>query len=404
MAESADNSPMRRPAIPAGVWALGFVSLLMDVSSEMIHAILPLYLVGALGASVLTVGIIEGIAEATASIVKIFSGALSDWLGRRKFLAALGYGLAAFTKPIFPLAGTIGWIVAARFIDRVGKGIRGAPRDALVADIAPPEVRGAAFGLRQSLDTVGAALGPLLAMLFMLLTADDFTTVLWIAVLPAFLSFGVIVGFVHEPAPAASKPTRIPLSPAAMRLLGRPFWLLVAAASLFTLARFSEAFLLLRAQSIGLSLALTPLVLLVMNVVYAASAWPTGILSDRLGRFGLLGAGLGVLVLADLFLALGSSLAAVMAGVALWGLHMGLTQGILASLIADYAPPQFRGTAFGAFNLVTGIALLVASVLAGILWDSVGPTATFIAGAGLAAASLLAFAALRRGLKGPRGG
>lgn len=389
------KSFLRWREIPGGVWVLGFVSLLMDISSEMIHALLPLYLVTVLGVSMLTVGVIEGIAEATASIVKIFSGALSDWLGKRKPLAALGYGLAAFTKPVFPLATSISWIIAARFVDRVGKGIRGAPRDALVADLGPPEVRGAAFGLRQSLDTVGAAIGPLLAIAFMALLASDFTAVFWIAAIPAFLSFALIVFFVHEPDRSTAKPVRSPLSPAELQRLGLAYWLVVALATVFALARFSEAFLLLRAQSIGLSLVFVPIVMLVMNVVYALVAWPAGVLSDKLGRYGLLTTGFLVLVLADLTLAFGTNVFAVSIGAALWGLHMGMTQGLLASLVADTVPADLRGTAFGMFYLLTGVATLLASIIAGALWDFIGPTGTFVAGAIFAAIALLAVPAVR---------
>ncbi len=393
-----DKSPsfLRWREIPASIWALGLVSLLMDVSSEMIHALFPLYLVGVLGASTLTVGVIEGIAEATASITKIFSGALSDYLGKRKFLAALGYGLAALTKPIFPLAPNVGWLTAARFVDRLGKGIRGAPRDALIADLTPPGLRGASFGLRQSLDTVGAFLGPLLAILFMLLTANQFTLVFWIAVLPAFLSVAVIIFGVSEPErPAGAQPMRNPLRRAELARLGRAYWVVVGVATLFTLARFSEAFLLLRAQSVGLNVALVPAVMVVMNVVYAAAAWPAGALSDAVGRFGVMTVGFAVLVAADLALAFAQNIAWVGIGVALWGLHMGLTQGLLAALVADTAPAALRGTAFGMFNLVTGLAMLVASILAGGLWDLAGPRGTFLAGAGFTALALIALALVR---------
>jgi len=390
MVEKA-RSLLRWREIPAGVWALGVVSLFMDLSSEMIHALLPLYLVTVLGTSALTVGIIEGIAEATASIVKIFSGALSDRLGKRKALTALGYGLAAFTKPIFPLAASVGWLVAARFIDRVGKGIRGAPRDALIADLSPPALLGASFGLRQSLDTVGALLGPLAAMALMLLLANDFVAVFWIAVLPAFLSFAVVLTFVREPdRPARTAAVRAPLSRAELGRLGAPYWSVVGLAAVFTLARFSEAFLLLRAQSVGLALALVPAVMVVMNVVYAASAWPAGVLSDRIGRYPLLACGFALLVVADLVLAFGSTIGAIGIGVALWGLHMGLTQGLLASLVADGAPAELRGTAFGMFNLVTGVAALLASLIAGELWDIAGPRGTFLAGAIFTAIALAA--------------
>ncbi len=394
------TSFLRWREIPPGVWALGLVSLLMDLSSEMIHALLPLYLVTVLGTSMLTVGIIEGIAEATASIVKIFSGALSDRLGRRKLLVAIGYGLAAVTKPVFPLAPTVGWLVAARFVDRIGKGIRGAPRDALIADLSPAGIRGTSFGLRQSLDTVGAFLGPLTAIALMLLFANDFTLVFWIAVVPAFLAFAVVVFLVREPdRPAGLQPVRAPLSRAALKRLGRAFWIVVALATVFTLARFSEAFLLLRAQSVGLTLALVPGMLVLMSLAYAISAWPAGALSDRIGRFGLLAAGLAVLIAADLVLAFGTGIAMVALGVVLWGLHLGLTQGLLAALVADTAPAELRGTAFGAFNLVTGIAMLAASVIAGALWDMVGPQGTFLAGAVFATAALLGFPLARRSMR-----
>jgi len=391
MENSANQSTsfLRWREIPGTVWALGAVSLLMDVSSEMIHALLPLYLVTVLGTSAVMVGVIEGIAEATASIMKIFSGALSDRLGKRKLLATIGYGLAALTKPVFPLAGSIGWIVGARFIDRVGKGIRGAPRDALLADLSPVNVRGAAFGLRQSLDTIGAALGPLLAIVFMLLTASNFIAVLWIAVVPGFLSFLVILFVVRDQDHPTAKPVHLPLSFGQLRRLGRSYWFVVGVATVFALGRFSEAFLLLRAQSAGFPLPLVPTVMLVMNVVYALAAWPTGVLSDKVGRYGLLTGGFSVLIAADLVLAFGANIPAVGIGAALWGLHMGLTQGLLASLVADTAPGDLRGTAFGMFNLITGAATLLASLIAGALWDVIGPTGTFLAGATFTLLALL---------------
>jgi MFS family permease len=383
--------------LPAGIWALGVVSLLMDVSSEMIHALLPVYLVAGLGASVLAVGVIEGIAEATAAISKVFSGALSDRIGRRKGLALAGYGLAAVTKPVFALAGSVGWVVAARVIDRVGKGIRGAPRDALVAEISPPGLRGASFGLRQSLDTVGAFLGPLLAIALMWAFAGDVVAVFWVAVIPAVLSVAVLLFAVREPdRPDGLRTVRNPLSRAEMRHLPRAYWITVALAFVFTLARFSEAFLILRADSLGLSVALVPVVLVVLNLAFALSAYPAGALSDRMDRTSVLLTGLVVLVAADLVLALTAGLPGFFAGVALWGLHMGLTQGILATLVADAAPAELRGTAFGVFNLVTGLSLLLASALAGALWDGIGPQATFLAGAALAAATAAGLMLLRR--------
>jgi len=382
--------------IPSGVWALGFVSMLMDVSSEMIHALLPIYLVTVLGTSMVTVGFIEGIAEATASITKIFSGALSDWLGKRKLLAVLGYGLAAFTKPVFPLAPSVSWLIGARFVDRVGKGIRGAPRDALVADIAPAHLRGASFGLRQSLDTVGAFLGPLLGIGLMWWTADNFKAVFWVAVVPAFLAFALMIFAVREPArPKGLRKVHNPISLAEIKRLGPSYWWIVGIAAVFTLARFSEAFLILRAQDVGLPITLVPAVLVVMNVFYALAAYPAGVASDRMNRTTLLIVGLVLLLAADLALALLPSIGGVALGVVLWGLHMGLTQGLFAALVADAAPPELRGTAYGFFNLLTGAAMLAASVIAGTLWDATGPKGTFVAGACFAFLALAGLLGLR---------
>lgn len=379
-------------AIPRSIWVLGIVSMLMDVSSEMIHGLLPVYLVTVLGASAQTVGVIEGVAEATASVTKVFSGAISDWLGKRKWLTALGYGLAAFTKPIFPLANGIGWLVAARFIDRVGKGIRGAPRDALIADIAPPELRGASFGLRQSLDTVGAVVGPLLAVVLMLALSGDIKAVFWIAVIPAFLSMLLIIFGVSEPdSKTAARPARFPLHMDEFRKLPLVYWYVVAIAMVFTLARFSEAFLILRAQSAGVSNVYVPIVLVVMNIAYAAAAYPAGVMSDNGGRMKLLMIGLVLLIAADLVLAAVPGLSGIAMGVVLWGLHMAFSQGLFAALVADTSPPELRGTAFGLFNLLTGLSLLAASVVAGMLWDRFGPQTTFLAGAAFAG---LAFAGL----------
>ena len=380
--------------MPRGVWVLGFVSLFMDVSSEMIHALLPLYLVTVLGASTLVVGFIEGIAEAAAMIVKVFSGALSDWLGKRKLLAVIGYGLAAFTKPIFPLATGIGWIVTARFVDRVGKGIRGAPRDALIADLAPDELRGAAFGLRQALDTVGAFLGPLAAIGLMILTANSFTTVFWIAVIPAFISFALIAFVVEEPARRAPEPGAPRWRLAHVKHLSAAFWAVVAVATILTLARFSEAFLVLRAQNVGMAIALVPAIMVLMNVVYALSAYPAGAASDRFGRRGILIFGISALIVADVILAAAQNVSVMLIGVCFWGLHLGLTQGLLSALIADTAPAELRGTAFGVFNFACGLALFAASVVAGALWDGLGPAATFLAGAGFSALALLGVALL----------
>ena len=384
--------PLRR-ALPLSIWALGLGSLFMDMSSELVHSLLPVFMASVLGASMVTIGFLEGVAEATAAITKTFSGALSDFLGKRKLLVVLGYGLAAITKPVFPLAPSISWVFGARFTDRVGKGIRGAPRDALVADITPPDLRGAAYGLRQSLDSVGAFLGPLLAIAFMALWANDIRAVLWVAVLPALIAVW-LVSSVHEPTPEQQRGKGSPIFLSAAKRLELSYWLIVALGAVFTMARFSEAFLVLRAQNVGLSVGLVPLVLIIMNVVYAASAYPAGIAADHMSSRTLLGMGLVTLVLADLVLALAAAPWQVLVGAGFWGLHMGFTQGLFNKLVADSSPADLRGTAFGIFNLVSGVALLLASILAGSLWDLVGPSATFIAGAifaALAAVGILCY-------------
>ncbi|CCM76276.1 MFS transporter [Rhizobium mesoamericanum] len=399
MVDVAGSRPAALRAIPKGVWALGFVSLFMDISSEMIHALLPVYMVGILGTSAFAVGLIEGIAEATAAITKVFSGALSDWLGKRKLLVALGYGMAALTKPVFPLAPSLGWLVTARFVDRVGKGIRGAPRDALIADISPKEIRGASFGLRQSLDTVGAFLGPTLALGLMWWSADHYATVFWIAVIPAFCSVAIILFVVKEPPHAEQGRVRVPLRGSELVRLPAIYWQVVAVSAVFTLARFSEAFLILDAQQMGLAVMFVPIVLIVMNIAYGFSAYPVGVMADRVDRITLLIVGLVLLVLADLSLALLAGLVGLGIGVTLWGLHMGFTQGLLATLVADAAPAELRGTAFGIFNLIAGIALLAASLLAGALWDWGGHQMVFLAGAAFALLAGLSLLPLKKRLR-----
>jgi MFS family permease len=391
-------APASWRTLPAGIWVLGFGSLFMDISSEMIHSLLPLFMVTTLGASMVTVGIIEGVAEATAAVVKVFSGALSDYLGKRKFMLVLGYALAAFTKPIFPLATSVSWVFAARFIDRVGKGIRGAPRDALVAEIAPPRLRGAAYGLRQALDSVGALLGPLLAVGLMLLLANDIRAVMWVAVVPAFITVVLLVAYVREPerAPRADS-VKAPLTLADARHLPPRYWLVVLLGAVFTLARFSEAFLVLRAQDVGLALGYVPLVMVVMNFFYAGAAYPAGAAADHMSKRRLLLVGLGLLIAADILLAFASSPLLVLIGAALWGLHMAFTQGLLSKLVADTTPAELLGTGFGIFHLVSGGALLLASVIAGSLWSAYGAAATFQAGALFAlVAAIGLLAAMRR--------
>ena len=397
-------TPTSRPTtlrqIPTGIWILGGVSLLMDIASEMIHSLLPLFMVSTLGASALTVGLIEGLGESTALVVKIFSGTLSDYLGKRKGLAVFGYALGALSKPLFAIAPTTGIVLTARLLDRVGKGVRGAPRDALVADIAPPDLRGASFGLRQSLDTVGAFLGPLLAVGLMLLWANDFRAVFWVAVVPGLLSVALLAFGLREPEAHDGTRRTNPIRRDNLKRLPGAYWWVVMIGAIFTLARFSEAFLVLRAQQGGIPVALVPLVMVAMNVVYALTAYPFGKLSDRMRHTRLLALGLIVLIAADVVLGFSSHWGVVIAGVALWGVHMGITQGLLATMVADTAPADLRGTAYGMFNLVSGLAMLVASVLAGGIWDKLGAAATFHAG-GVFCVLALGLLALRKALPSP---
>jgi MFS family permease len=402
MKKSAPSNakPAAWRALPTAIWALGFGSLFMDTSSELIHSLLPIFMVSGLGASMVTVGVIEGMAEATAAIVKVFSGALSDYFGKRKFLMVLGYALAAFTKPIFPLANSVSWVFAARFIDRVGKGIRVAPRDALVADITPLRMRGAAYGLRQALDSVGALVGPLLAVALMIWLASDIRKVMWFAVVPAFIAVALLLFYVREPERAhADGFVKKPLTIADARRLPLRYWLVVLLGAFFTLARFSEAFLVLRAQNVGLALSYIPVVMIVMNVLYAGAAYPAGAAADRVSPRTLLILGLVLLIAADVLLAFATSPLIVFAGAALWGLHMAFTQGLLSKIVAETAPAELLGTGFGIFNLASGVALLLASVIAGSLWKTFGPSATFLTGAVFAAVTavgLLAAARIRR--------
>lgn len=380
-------STLRR--IPGGVWIIGFVSLLMDISSEMIHSLLPLFMATSLGAPVVIIGLIEGVAEATALCVKVFSGVISDYIGKRKGLAVLGYGLGALSKPLFALASTSGMIFSARMIDRVGKGIRGAPRDALVADVTPPEIRGAAYGLRQTLDTMGGFLGPLLAVGLMLLWSNDFRAVYWVAVVLAFLAVALLFCGLHEPRTPVVTVRTNPIKKENLKRLGVDCWWVIGLGGVFTLARFSEAFLVLRAHEVNIPLALIPLVMVAMNIVFSFTAYPFGRLSDSTRHRRLLQMGLVVLIMADLVLALSHSWVGIIVGVALWGVHMGMTQGLLNTMIAHAAPADLRGTAFGLFSLLSGLGLLIASLGAGLLWDIWGSASTFFAGAMICVLTLI---------------
>ena len=377
------------PRIPKTIWMLGFVSLFTDMSSEIVHSLLPILLATGLGASALVIGLIEGAAEALVMVTKVFSGYISDAMGRRKPLVLFGYGLAAIVKPIFPLADSVWLFTTARMLDRFGKGVRGAPRDAMVSELSPAEIRGASFGLRQSMDTVGAVLGPLLAVVLLLWTSNNIKLVLWVAVIPGFIAVFLLLTAVPEPSNTNQKPARMPISREGLSQLGKPFWRVVIIGAVISLARFSEAFLILRASHLQVPLTYIPLVLVVMSVIYALSAYPAGKLSDRMPRHHLLALGMLLLALACLVLAVATNYWLLFFGIALWGLHMGFSQGILASMVADTANPDYRGTAFGVFNLVSGLGLLLASAIAGALWDFISPSASFVFGAVISILSVI---------------
>jgi MFS family permease len=383
MVNSEPSARVKKEGIPKTIWILGFVSLLMDISAEMVNSLLPLYMVTSLGVSVVFVGVIEGIGQSTALIVKVFSGAVSDHLKKRKPLVVVGYMLSAFSKPFFPLATGLEALVTGKILDRLGKGIREAPRDALITEIVPAQARGEAFGLQKALDTVGAVLGPLVATALLFFWFSDIGTIFWIAVLPGLLAVLLLIWGVREPKQANATQVRKPFVFSKFKVLSAGYWWITALGAAVTLARFSEAFLLLRAQQTGIALAFVPLVMVIMSLFYALSAYPSGKLADRMDHTKLLGLGLVILLVADLLLAVNQNRLTLFAGVALWGVHMGMTQGLLSTMIAAAAPDKLLGTAFGVFNLVSGVAMLLASVLAGVLWESLGASSTFFTGATL---------------------
>lgn len=384
---SSPRRPSKIKPLPRAIWVLGFVSLFMDVSSEIVHGLLPVFLISVLGASYTFVGFIEGLGEGTALLFKIFSGPLSDRMKNRKSLVLLGYSLGALSKPLFAIAPNAFFVLSARLFDRMGKGIRGAPRDALVADVTPESLRGKAYGLRQSLDTVGAFIGPLLAILLMHLLDEDFRLIFWIALIPGLFAVGLIVFGVREPNHQALGKDKMSFKD--IRKFSNAFWAVCICGAILQFARFSEAFLILRARDFGLAMSFSPLVLVAMNIVYSLSAYPAGDWSDKVGRKKLVIFGFLVLILADLAMGFGTNLIWVFVGVALWGLHLGLTQGILAALVADTCPAEYRGTAFGIYNLFSAMALFLGSPLAGFIWEKYGGDATFLTGAVISFVGLL---------------
>jgi MFS family permease len=383
----ATTMASRRPTLPRNVWVLGFVSLFMDLSSEIYHALLPAFITLVLGLPATALGAIDGVAEATANFAKLFSGRLSDRSLRRKPWVMAGYGLAALSKPLFPLASSAPLLMLARFADRVGKGIRGAPRDAMLADETPPEIRGRAFGLRQTLDTVGALLAPLVAIGLMAWLASDIRAVYWFAIIPAAISFLLAWLVLREPEQHLSPLKKSPFF-AGFKALDKDTKRLLQVGFLFTLARFSEGFLILKGIDIGLSETMSPITLAIFNLAYVALAYPAGVLSDRMSPRSILIAGILVLIVGNVVLAQSNGFVGVAIGTALWGAHMALTQGIFARMVADSAPDELRATSFGAFYFVTGIGTLLASLGAGWLWDNQGASATFLTSAGAAAVAL----------------
>jgi MFS family permease len=376
-----------RPRLPRNVWVLGFVSLFMDLSSEIYHALLPAFITIVLGLPATALGAIDGVAEATANFAKLFSGRLSDRSLRRKPWVMAGYGLAALSKPLFPLATSAPAVLIARFADRIGKGIRGAPRDAMLADETPAEIRGRAFGLRQTLDTIGALLAPLVAIGLMAWLASNIRAVFWIAIIPAAISFLLAWLALREPEQHLAPLKKSPFF-AGFKELDKDTKRLLQVGFLFTLARFSEAFLILKGIDIGLSEAMSPLTLAIFNLAYVALAYPAGALSDRLKPRSILMVGIVVLIAGNVVLAETGGFAGLVVGTILWGAHMALTQGIFARMVADSAPDELRATSFGAFYFVTGAGGLFASLGAGWLWDRQGSSATFLTSAAVAAAAL----------------
>jgi Major Facilitator Superfamily. len=374
---------MARQRLPLTIWGLGLGSLLMDTSSELVHSLSPVLLVNVLGASVVAVGMIEGVAEGIAAFTKVFAGAASDYFRRRKTLIVLGYALAALAKPLFPLATSASWVFAARFIDRMSKGIRDAPRDALVADITAQTERGAAYGLRQALDSLGSVVGPILAVLLMLALSGKIRTAMWIAVIPGILAVIVVALLVREPHQKQAA-VREPPDWGKARELPPRFWLIVTVGAIFTAARFSDSFLILRARDIGLSASYAPMIIVVLSCICAAGAYPAGVASDRISPRNLLLIGLGFLIAADVVLGVGHSIVPIFAGGALWGVHLALTQGVFAKIISDFVPVDLRGTGFGIFDLARGVAFVIANVVAGWWWRMSGAPAAFFSAAAFA--------------------
>ncbi len=387
-----DRADAPAPGLTRNVWALGITSLLTDVSSEMIVPVLPLFITGVLHASVASLGVIEGVAESTASLLRLSSGWLSDRIGRRKPFLVLGYGISGVAKTAFALARTWPAVLALRFADRVGKGLRNPPRDALLADSVAPAWRGRAFGMHRALDTLGAGVGPLVAYALLARWPDGFRRIFLVSGVPAVMSLIVLGLFVRAPRRAAGGPLRgLHLEFRALPGAVKRFLL---ADGIFQLGNSSMAFVMLRARDGGTPAAAVPLVYLLYNLVYAALSVPVGALSDRLGRRPFLVAAYLLYALAYGLLAWSGAPALVIAAMAVYGVHSALVEVSQRSLLADLVVAERRGTAYGIYHTVVGLALLPASVGAGMLWDRFGARVTFGADAALALLAGLLFVVL----------
>lgn len=395
---TAQASPGTADKLDRNVWAAGLVSLLTDISSEMIVPVLPLFLTGVLGASAQVVGLIEGVAEFTASLVKSVSGWLSDRAGRRKPLMVLGYGVSNVVKPFLGLTGSWGQVLAIRFADRFSKGVRGAPRDALIADSTPTHLRGRAFGLHRGLDTVGAAIGPLTAALVLNLYAGNLRAVFWWTAVPGVLAVLLLVGFVRDTgrraagaAPTAPSPVMRGWSLSLQPLVPRLRWFVVVS-TVFAIGNSADAFLVLRAQGLGLSVALVPIAYFLFNASYAVLSYPAGALSDKIGRRPvLLG---GFIAFALIYAGFGAARHSWQVWILFlfYGIYYAGTEGIQKAYMTDHVGAEQRGTAVGILNAWTGLAALPASLIAGVMWDRFGQPATFYVSAAIAVLATLLLA------------
>jgi len=393
--DSKNKNMSKLKKIPKSIWTLGIVSLFMDISSEIIHSLLPIFMVSILGSSIIAIGIVEGISEATFLLIRIFSGVLSDYLGKRKIISVIGYGISALSKPLFPLANSVSLILIARFFDRLGKGVRESPRDALIGDIAPKSIRGACFGLRQSLDTIGALIGPIVAILGLLIFSNNIRAILWVSVIPAILSVVIFIVGIHDVEHKYTEDEKTFIFKFKnIFKIGTEYWQIVLIGGLLNLARFSDAFLILKAYELGLPITYVPLVMVLMNCFYAVSSYPAGILSDNINRKFILIIGIVFLIIADLVLAFTDSTWMLALGVGFWGMHMAFTKGILDAMVTDTASIRLLGSAYGIFNFVCGIAVLFASIISGVLWQVYGPFYSFSVGAFLAFLACLSLSLL----------